>query len=99
MRSGGDIDLANGESEARGALRVMMTASMREVVDSKARATSVRLVGVPWMSVTPSCEATVEGFRTRAVMVCPRERAWAITCCPVRPLPPRMRKCMLWEGL
>lgn len=49
----------------------------------------------PVRMVRFSCGTREVGVRTRAVMVWFLERAWVIIWRPVRPLPPRMRMCIL----
>ena len=97
MKRGGDMVFANGESDARRALRATMMAEMLGVA-AKALSISACCRQEPCMRVSPARCWTVDASRTSAVTVWPRDRAFLMTREPVRPLPPRIRKCMVWFG-
>ncbi len=92
---GGPMGLEKGLSVARGALRVMMIAEGGVGEVEMAARRSERFRGVPWEVVRPGRAGRVVGLRMRAVNVWPRVRPWSMTSWPVRPLPPRMRKCIV----
>lgn len=78
------------------AFRVTITASGGVDVESKAARTSVAERGEPTTIVMPSWGLRQEvEVRTRAVIVCPRDRASSITSWPVLPVPPKIKICIL----
>ena len=92
---GGAIDLAKGESDARGAFRVVMITVIGVGEADIAVKMSSILVGEPLTIVRPVCGNNLSGFRTSAVTCMPRAMASERTEDPVRPVAPIKRTPLL----
>lgn len=98
-KNGAAVGFPNGDSDVRGMAKVVITALINLVQETKAASMSASFIGVPLTTVTleGSGLVKVDGFRTRAVTVWPLLKAEAIASWPVRPEAPRMRICIVLQ--
>ena len=101
-RRGGETWAANGLSDVRTVFRVIIAAEGDrggdcEAAVERARRISASERGEPVTTVRPGRGARLLEVRTRATAVWSWERSSDTTCCPVRPLAPRRRKCMAFD--
>lgn len=98
-KRGGESCSAKGLSDLRTVFSVTMAAEgVREGVAERALAMSGLESGEPVMMVRPGRGVRLLEGRIRATAVWPWESSSDTTCWPVRPVAPRRRKCMVFDG-
>lgn len=95
MNVGAETDAEKGESETRREARAIMTASGFRGEETMALLMSDAEVGVPLMIVWLGEAGMEDVFRMSVVMMWFEARADSMISLPVRPEPPRMRRCIL----